>query len=319
MNLMLTSVGRRVKVVRYFRQEWKELGHVIAVDCDETAPALYAADAWEQIPRMDDPLYISTLLDLCRRYQIHGILSLIDPELSVLASHADRFREHGVTVILSSSAVIEMCLDKQATHDFLVKNDIPCIPTFSTWQDIQDALATNKISFPLLAKPRKGSASLGIRKVEDEQELEMLFFSQPNLVVQPFVDGVEFGVDVYVDMISAEPVSIFSKKKLRMRSGETDRSIAIKDEQLTDLVRRLLAALPLVGPVDMDCFWTKGGFVISEINPRFGGGYPHAYESGENFMKYVRENLQGRLNCPRIGQYRSGSTLVKFDDHLLLE
>ena len=318
MNLMLTSVGRRVKIVRYFCQEWKAEGKVIAVDCDETAPALYAADAWEQIPRMDDPLYISTLLDLCRRHRIQAILSLIDPELSVLASHAERFREHGVTVVLSSSAVIDMCLDKQATHDFLVKNEIPCIPTFSTWRDIQDALATNTISFPLLAKPRRGSASLGVRVVEEEQELEMLFFSQPNLVVQPFVHGVEFGVDVYVDMISSEPVSIFTKKKLRMRSGETDRSIAIKDDLLTDLVSRLLGKLPFIGPIDVDCFLTNGGFVISEINPRFGGGYPHAYESGENFMKFVRENLRGRQNCSSIGQYRSGSTMVKFDDHFLL-
>jgi len=319
MNLMLTSVGRRVKIVRYFCQEWKAEGKVIAVDCDETAPALYAADAWEQIPRMDDPLYISTLLDLCRRHRIRAILSLIDPELSVLASHTDRFAEHGVTVVLSSSAVTDMCLDKQATHDFLVNNEIPCIPTFSTWQDIQAALAKKTISFPLLAKPRRGSASLGVRVVKDEQELEMIFFSQPNLVVQPFVDGVEFGVDVYVDMISGEPVSIFTKKKLRMRSGETDRSIAIKDELLTDLVSRLLGKLPCVGPIDMDCFLTSSGFVISEINPRFGGGYPHAYESGENFMKFVRENLQGRQNCPSIGQYRSGSIMVKFDDHFLLE
>lgn len=319
MNLLLTSVGRRVKVVRYFKEAWRGVGQVIAVDCDRTAPALYAADAWEQMPRIDDPAYVDSLLELCRRHRVRAILSLIDPELSVLARRAERFREQGVAVILSSADVVDRCLDKQATHDHLVQHDLPCIPTISAWQDILQALDTGRISFPLMVKPRWGSASLGMRKVADMPELEMIFFSREDLIVQPFVEGAEYGVDAYIDMISGHPVSIFTKKKIRMRAGETDRSIAIKDERLTALVHQLVAVIPFVGPIDIDCFLVGDDYVISEINPRFGGGYPHAYESGENFMQYVRENLLGQANFPRIGHYREGSTMMKYDDLILLE
>jgi carbamoyl-phosphate synthase large subunit len=111
---------------------------------------------------------------------------------------------------------------------------------------------------------------------------------------------------------------VFTRQKLRMRAGETDKSLAVKDKKLSALILDLLAVMPLSGPVDIDCFQMDDAYVISEINPRFGGGYPHAYECGENYMAYLLQNASGMANRPRIGQYREGSMMIKYDDVMMV-
>ena len=114
----------------------------------------------------------------------------------------------------------------------------------------------------------------------------------------------EYGVDVYVDMLSHEPTAIFTKKKLRMRAGETEKSVSVKDEKLFALIKETVAAFAFAGPIDMDVFCVDGKFYISEINPRFGGGYPHAYECSVNFPEYIANNIAGKENPVTIGAYK---------------
>lgn len=103
-----------------------------------------------------------------------------------------------------------------------------------------------------------------------------------------------------------------------MRAGETDKSLAVKETKLSSLAMDLLSVLPLSGPIDIDCFQMGDAYVISEINPRFGGGFPHAYECGENFMSYLQHNLGGKANRPRLGLYREGSMMIKYDDVMMV-
>ncbi|CAI8956684.1 Carbamoylphosphate synthase large subunit [Brevibacillus sp. IT-7CA2] len=319
MNILVTSVGRRVKLLHYFVREWGDTGKIIAVDCDPTAPALYAAHHHEQVPRIDDPGYLDALLQICQRYEIKAILSLIDPELTLLAAHADRFYMQGIEVIVSSLDVIQMCLDKRATYDFLSAHQIPAIPTFTKMDEVQAALSAGQITYPLIVKPRYGSASLGITRVENDQEWSVLMEKTEDVVVQPFLQAEEYGVDGYVDLISGELVTLFTRKKLRMRAGETDRSLAVKDPRLLSLAKELIRVLEPRGPIDIDCFLVGDQYVVSEINPRFGGGYPHAHESGANSVRALLQNIKGLVNVAKIGEYKEGSIMMKYDEVILLE
>lgn len=315
MNILLTSVGRRVKLVEYFKQELRVLGgRVIAVDCDLKAPALYFADKYEIVPRIDHPHYIPCLKDICQRHQIRAVFSLIDPELSLLARVKDHFAEIGVTIIVSDPKVTDLCLDKLKTTDFLITHQLPHIPSYTLLDSIIRDLHDNKLSLPLIAKPKMGSASQGITIIETLDQLQTFFDNQTNYIVQPLLVGDEIGVDAYVDLITNQPISIFTKKKLQMRAGETDKSVSYIDLELVDLVKRLLAHLRPVGPIDIDCFKTSSGYVISEINPRFGGGYPHAYECGVNFIKYTINNLNGLPNLQQLAHYREDMIMMKYDN-----
>jgi carbamoyl-phosphate synthase large subunit len=133
------------------------------------------------------------------------------------------------------------------------------------------------------------------------------------MIIQEFLNGQELGVDVYVDMLSKKVVSIFIKEKTAMRAGETDKAKSLKSEVLFNLIIELLGKTELIGPIDIDVFDINGEYYISEINPRFGGGYPLAYECGLNFPKYILNNISGKENMPRIGDYEENVYMLKHD------
>lgn len=320
MNILICSAGRRVKLINYFKEELEKVkGKLIAVDCDKAAPALYFADAYEIVPRITEPDYIKILKGICQKYQVDAVLSLIDPELLLFAENRGALEEAGVKLVLSDKHSIELCFDKYLTYQFLKNHDLPFVPTFLKFDEVKAAIDKNEVSFPLIAKPRKGSASIGIEKVNSLTELQVLINNYDDLIVQPFIEGEEYGVDCYIDMITHKTTNIFIKRKLKMRAGETDKSIAVKDPDLNIIIKKLVDVLKPVGPIDIDCFKTELGYVISEINPRFGGGYLHAHELGQNFPRNIINNLSGLINECNIGNYREGSILIKFDNHKLIE
>ena len=133
-------------------------------------------------------------------------------------------------------------------------------------------------------------------------------------MIQEFLDGQEIGADVYIDMNSHRVVSIFTKKKILMRAGETDKAVSFQDEKLFALIKQFAEEAGYTGQIDIDLFQVDGEYFISEVNPRFGGGYPHAYECGCNHMELILNNLEGKTNDGRIGQYEEGIYMMKYNE-----
>ena len=115
-NILILSAGTRNKIIQYFKQTLNGNGSVVATDMSPHAPAIYDADKYYLVPRITEPGYIDLILDICKREQISGVLSLIDPELSLLAANETRFEEIGVTVIGSSYQLCERALDKMEMY-----------------------------------------------------------------------------------------------------------------------------------------------------------------------------------------------------------
>lgn len=321
MNILICSAGRRTKIVQYFKKALQSgNGQVIATDCDKNAPALYYADGFELIPRIDSADYLNSILSLCEKYNITAIISLIDPELEVLAENKSKFDDIDVKLILSPLETIQYTFDKQATYDYLSKLAIPAVPTYSILDEVEVLLNNQEMTFPLVVKPGKGSASIGIKIVASLNELKYIFSQEEDLIIQPFYKEREYGIDVYVDMIDGNLTDMFIKEKIKMRSGETDKSVSIYNEEIEMLVKDLITKSNFKGPIDIDCFLYEGKYYISEINPRFGGGYPHAYETGCDFMGYIVANLQGKTNHEYSGyQYEEGYVMMKYDDVVLVK
>lgn len=313
MNILILSAGTRNKVVQYFKRALAGKGLVIATDCSDIAPAIYDADKYYIVPRITEPRYIDVILDICKKEQISGVLSLIDPELSLIAENRERFAEIGTTVIGSSYELCEMALDKFQMYEWLVAHGYKCAKSYMAKEQFYADEAAGKISYPVFVKPARGSCSVAISKVYDKETLELLFKHGEGLMIQEFLDGQEIGADVYIDMISHKVVSIFTKKKLLMRAGETDKAVSFKDEKLMELIRRFAEEAGYTGQIDIDIFEVNGEYYISEVNPRFGGGYPHAYESGADHMKLIVNNLNGMTNDCVIGaNYEIGTVMMKY-------
>lgn len=317
MNILILSAGTRNKIVQYFRKALVDQGTVIATDCSDIAPAIYDADKYYVVPRMSDPGYLDVILDICKKENVDGVLSLIDPELSLLAEHADDFKAVGTTVIGSSYGLCEMALDKFQMYSWLMEHGYKCAKSYMDKKAFYADVAGGKITYPVFVKPVRGSASLAISKVYDNETVELLFAHEDALMIQEFLDGQEIGADVYIDMLTGEVVSIFTKKKLKMRAGETDKAVSFKDEKLFALIERFVGEAGYRGQIDIDIFEVNGEYVISEVNPRFGGGYPHAYECGCNHMNLIINNLKKQVNLKNIGAYEDGIYMMKYNEVMI--
>ena len=314
MNILILSSGTRNKIVQYFKETLSGKGKVICTDMSILAPSIYEADQYYIVPRMTAPGYLDVILDICEKEKIDGVLSLIDPELSLLARNKDKFEAVGTTVIGSSYELCEMSLDKFEMFKWLINHGYKCAKSYMDKETFFADVAAGKAKYPVFVKPARGSASIAISKVYDKETVELLFAHDENLMIQEFLDVQEIGADVYIDMISGEVVSIFTKKKIKMRAGETDKAVSFKDEKLFELIRKFVSEAGYRGQIDIDIFDIDGEYYISEINPRFGGGYPHAYESGCNHMKLITDNLEGNSNKPEIGIYKSGIYMMKYNE-----
>lgn len=317
MNILVLSCGTRNKIIQYFKRELNGAGKVIATDMSPNAPALYEADVHYIVPRMTAPGYLDVIYDICRKEQVTGVLSLIDPELSLLALHEEEFHALGVTVIGSFYDLCERTLDKWQMFCWLKEHGYACAESYIDREAFYGDVRAGKINYPVFVKPIRGSASIAISKVQDQETVDLLFEHADDLMIQEYLKGQEIGADCYIDMISGELISVFTKKKLVMRAGETDKSISFKDTELFALIERFVKEAGFRGQIDIDIFECDGKYYISEVNPRFGGGYPHAYEAGANHMKYIVNNLQGKVNEPQIGEYESGVIMMKYSEIMI--
>ncbi len=314
MNVLILSAGTRNKVVEYFKKELEGRGRVIATDCSNLAPAVYEADAFYLVPRITAPDYLDVVLDICKKEKITGVLSLIDPELSLLAKERERFLAVGTTPILSDYDLVETCFDKYRMYELLQKMQIPTGRCYLEKEAFYRAVEQGEISYPVFVKPVRGSASLHINRVESSRQIEVLYGLHEDLMIQEYMDGQEYGADVYIDMISGKCTSIFVKKKIKMRAGETDKAVSVRDEKLFELIRNFVETCGFRGVIDIDLFEIEGRYYISEVNPRFGGGYPHAHACGVNIPAAILRNLDGLENEAGIGDYAENVCMMKYNE-----
>ncbi|WP_032121984.1 ATP-grasp domain-containing protein [Clostridium amazonitimonense] len=318
-NILILDIGTRNKLVTYFKKELEGIGKVVVADCNKLAPALYDADKYYIVPSCVEKNYIPKIKEICIEEEISLIIPLLEEDLLVIAKNKKEFEEMGVKCLISDYDTVEMCFDKYSMFEYLHNNGLK---TQLTYRDIRSFIndkENKKIKFPVFIKPNRGCGSNGINIVKDLETLEFVFKKGNDFLIQELMIGREIGVDVYVDLISKKVISIFAKEKIRMVGGETDKSISFKDEKLFSLIKEFVEKVGLVGTLDIDVFEVKGNYYISEVNPRFGGGYLHAYACGVNFPKYIVKNMMDKTNDSCIGEYEDDICMMKYKDIKIID
>ena len=259
---------------------------------------------------MSDPSYLPILFDLSFKNKINAILPLQEDELILIAHHAQDFIDRGILPLISNIEVVKLCRDKFALYEKLKACDLPAVTTFLA-NDLE--LALDHYGADLILKPRFGAGSVGNMRGSNLDFIKS-YIKQADreLIIQPYIKGDEYGINFYVDLISGKLVELFILKKIRMRAGETEKSISVKNERLVQLVKEICAILPFRGPIDLDVLEHNGEFLILEINPRFGGAYPHTHECGINFVKLLANNIVGKENKPFTMNYEEGVVAFRY-------
>lgn len=282
---------------------------IIATDMQLSAPALQAADVKVRVPAVYAPDYIDITLKVCKDYAVDAVFSLNDLELPILAENKSRFEELGVKVVVSDPSVIDICFDKFKTMRWAESIGLKVPVTFSSLFSVKEALAAGKICFPLFMKPRWGSGSIGLETVDDMEEMEMVYrllqkkikksilatasTGDEFILFQEKLTGEEYGLDVMNDL-DGNNVGVSVKRKLAMRSGETDKAVTVDSAEIRKIGETIGKNLGHIGNLDVDIMRrSNGDYCVLELNPRFGGGFPFSYESGVNYPGVLLQWLKG--------------------------
>ena len=314
-NLLFCSVGRRGRLLRNVKETVGKTGLIVGTDNQSTAPALQFCDRQYDVPRINDPEYVDIILKICKENNVKAITTLIDPEIEILANNAERFKAIGVTPLCPAPKSAIYCFNKYELYKYLVEKGIRTPLTFHDWDEFKSALAEGRISFPVFMKPVCGSGSVGAHKVHTIEQAEADWNSgEHDYIIQELMTGGDCDADVYVDTISHKAVAAFSKRKIETRIGGASKTCSFKDPKLFKFIREICDAFEFNGPLDMDFFMKDGEYYLSEINPRFGGAYLHAYGAGVDFIQLIVNNINGIENRVNIGNYDDDVLMLMYDD-----
>lgn len=314
-NILFCSVGRRARLLMNFRESMKGCGQLVATDLSPVAPALFFADKTFLVPRITENSYFDRILEICKENDIKAITTLIDPEIEILAKHRKELQERGILPLCPADWTAHLCFDKYEMFRHLRSKGVRTVLTYNSIESFRDGLEKGEINFPVFMKPISGSGSVGIGRCNSMEEvLEKWNDGKFTYIIQELMTGGDCDADVYVDCISHKPVAIFSKKKIESRIGGASKTISYKDPKLFAFVEEVCSVLELNGPCDMDFFIKDGEYYLSEINPRFGGAYLHAYGAGVDFIQLILNNIHGKENKSIIGQYDEDIIMMMYDD-----
>lgn len=327
MNILITSAGRRSYLIEYFKQAFFEKGKVFASN-SEYSVALEKADGYLISPIIYDNSYIDTIIAFCIENNIKAVISVFDIDLLVLAKNKNKFLENNIQLILSDVETVQICNDKWETYNFFINNSIPTPPTYIDILKLKEDLKLGKIDFPLIIKPRWGMASIGIYKVENDEELnffynyckkeifnshlkfESNFTPEFPIIIQKIIKGQEYGLDIIADLES-NYVGVFPKSKLKMRAGETDLGRTENPLTFDKYARTINDLLNVKGILSVDCFLTPEGLSFIEMNCRISGHYPLSHLAGVNLPKQLLKWLMGENTDKNNFLFEEGLYITK--------
>jgi len=320
-RILITSAGRRVQLVRAFRESIGRIGipgAVLTCDASSTAPASYEADENYTVPRIDSRDYVQELLILCEQHRVTVIVPTIDTELALLSSERESFLSRGTRVIVSQPETIEIASSKRKSHEWLEANG------FSVPQQwwMSEILSADDLTYPLIAKPDRGSMSQGVRLISSNQELINLSneVDSQDYVIESIAEGKEFTVSTYVDRFGTCLAAV-PRLRMEVRAGEVSKATTVRNELLETTAKQIVESLPgAYGPLNVQMFlnFEESECQVIEINARFGGGDPLAWRAGANAPEWiVRESLG--VSIPVMDSWISNLTMLRFDDAIYLE
>lgn len=315
-NILILSAGRRVELVQCFKSAVKKLNmksDIIAGDCSDTAPALYFADRACNLPRITDPNYIESIIDVSNKENIVLIVPTIDTDLLLLADSKDYIQNKtNAKLLISDSQVVAICRDKIKTQHFLEENSFG-VPKMYT----DEELLSSEVQFPLFIKPKSGSSSINTFKVNNVNELLTYRNIIDNSIIQEFMEGEEYTVDVFLDF-EGTIITIVPRLRIATRSGEISKGKIIKDRDIINDITRLMKVLKPLGHITVQLMKTNKGIKYIEINPRFGGGAPMSIYSGADSCENLLRILLGQ-KLEYNENYRDNIMFLRFDSTICLD
>lgn len=315
LNVLVTAASRRVPLVDGLRRAVRDSvgkGRVVVTDVNPLSPAVHFADEAYAVPLASDPGYVDALLDVCAAERIGLLVPTIDDELPVIAAARPLFESRGVRVAVSPLRTAELCNDKLETCTYLRAHGVSAAATYAP------SALPEPAAMPLFVKPRVGRGGVGAFPVRNARELAFFLEYVTDPVVQQFLPGREFTIDLFCDF-EGRPIAAVPRERVVIRAGVIDRGRTVADPRLIDLAVQTARVLPFRGAVNIQCRLVGDEPVIFEINPRFSGGIPLTVAAGANFFRMLVDAAVGRPLTPVLGEFVDDLWMTSYESSLFLD
>ncbi len=315
-RILVTGVGRRVELIQAFKEAATVMNVklvIYGIDISEDAPATAYCDCTRSVCRMLDKNYIPELLQICKDDKIDLIIPTIDTDLTVLSENADVFAKEGTKVLISSPDVISICRDKNKTSDFFESCGLKTPKTVNDYR-LYDGL------FPCFIKPKDGSSSINAYKVNNQSELRVYAELIGDYIIQPYVHGVEYTVDIFCDF-DGNPITVIPRIRVAVRGGEVLKTRIAMDEKIIADSLKIVEKFKPCGPLTVQLIRhceTDSDYYI-EINPRFGGGSPLSMKAGARSAEMLLRLLKGEKIDAGLCRVDNGAVFSRFDQCVCIE
>ena len=316
MNILITSAGQRVSLVKAFQKELKAFyphSKVFTTDMNPMlSPACHISDMFFKVRKVTDPQYIPELLDIKKKWQVSMIVPTIDTELLILSKNKNLFKNEGIDVIISEESFITICRDKRETSRYFKKNSI----------NVPEIIDKTNPSFPLFIKPFDGSLSVDTFLIERKEQLTSYHLTNERLLFMEYISKEkydEYTVDMYFGR-DYKVKCIVPRKRIWVRAGEVNKALTCKNSIVNFLKERLSKIEGAIGCLTVQVFLNKENNKIIgiEINPRFGGGYPLSYLAGANFPKWLIQEYFLKEPIEYTEDWENNLLMLRYDDEVIV-
>jgi len=313
MNILVTSASRKVGLIKAFQKALKlhDGGSVMAADVNPLSPAFYVADDYIIIPRSDNPVFIDSLLDTCKRLQVKLLIPTRDEELILFAVHKEKFTDNGIVVMVSDHDAIRICQDKELFTEFCQSNNfrIPC--TYHNLDDLEEK------DFPLFVKPKHGKGGMGTFKVNNLNEFKLINHFVVEPIIQEFIDAPEYTVDLFADF-NGKVITAVPRERISVWGGESFTTKTFNNPVIIREAVRLAEKLNLVGHNTIQCFLDEGIVKFIEVNPRFGGAASLSFAAGASSPINLIKIVKGEILTPQLGDFKDGFIALRYVEDLFI-
>jgi carbamoyl-phosphate synthase large subunit len=313
-NILITAASRRVALVKNFVRAINQNGYtgkIIATDTDPLSPALYFTAKHYLAPLSTSPDYIPAIKDICKKEDINLVIPTIDEELPMFGRYKEEFKKEGITILISEEKTCRICNDKFETFKFFRERGLPFPDTF-----LPEGIDYSSLKYPLFIKPRFGRGSINAYPIANEKELRFFIEYIKEPVIQRFLGGKEYTIDVLCNM-KGRILSVVPRERMVIRSGVCDRGRTVKDKKLIDYSVRVAEGLNIIGPANLQCK-VDGDVVFFEVNPRFSGAIQLTIEAGADFPAMIIDMVNGSSPEPCIGDFKDGVIMTSYEDSIYI-
>ena len=315
-NILITSAGRRVSLVRIFKKELRRFfldAKVYTTDADPClSSACYESDGAIKVSRNDAEGYIEELLALALSLGIKIIIPTIDTGLQILADNKEEFAKKGITVLICSKQLVKIFRDKRITHSFFSHYGI----------DTPKLYDKQSLQFPLFIKPYDGSMSIDTYQIKTRQDISKKHLRDKRSMFMEYIDRSvfqEYTIDMYYDK-NYDLKCLVPRKRIEIREGEISKGITVKNYVFEFLKQKLNHIDGALGCLTLQLFYNPEKDIVKaiEVNPRFGGGYPLSYLAGANYPEYIIREYLLNEKIDQCNEWEQSLLMLRYDDEILV-